>query len=105
MSQKRTQHNITAFIYDKRGRILSMGKNSYVKTHPLQAKYARHCGDEHKDFLHAEIHAISRCNDISKAHRILVMRYNNQGMPMLAKPCKICQHAISLTPIKIIDHT
>lgn len=97
--------NISAIIYDKRGRILSIGKNSYVKTHPLQAKHARACNEEHKLFLHAEIHAIVKCKDLDKAHRIVVTRFLQDGTPALAKPCKICQDAIKSTPIKIIEHT
>lgn len=96
---------LTAIIYDKKGKILSIGKNSYVKTHPLQAKYARRLGNEHGRFLHAEVHAIVRCPDLSKAHRMSVMRFNARGEPVLAKPCEICAHAISLTPIKIVEHT
>lgn len=97
---------ITAIIYDKRGNILSIGKNSYVKTHPLQAMFAKKVGEEHKSFLHAEVHAIIRCDNLDRAHRIAIFRYNEAGEAVLAKPCKICQNAIrSLTKIKIIEHT
>ena len=94
--------NITAIIYDRRGRILSIGKNSYVKTHPLQARYAKACGEHQKVFLHAEIHAIARCKDLDKAYKMVITRFYVDGAPALAKPCKICQSAISQTPIKII---
>lgn len=97
--------NITAIIYDKRGRILSMGKNSYVKTHPLQSHYALKAGLPHKIFLHAEIHAIALCKDLSKAYKIVVMRLDDKGIPRLAKPCPVCQNAIAATPIKVIEHT
>jgi tRNA(Arg) A34 adenosine deaminase TadA len=99
------QHNLTAFIYDRRGKLLSMGKNSYIKTHPMQAKHAKHVGQHEKQFLHAEILAIARCKNIEKAHKIVVMRFREDGSPGLAKPCEICQHAISLTPIKKIEYT
>ena len=103
--KSRPEAHLTAIIYDKRGRVLSIGKNSYVKTHPVQAKFANECGDVHKMFLHAEIDAIIRCRDISKAHRIFVSRPTKTGYG-LAKPCPICMHAIkTTTPIKIIDHT
>ena len=62
-------------------------------------------GIEHKIFLHAEVHAITRCKNISKAYRMLVVRYNDDGSPGNAKPCPICQEAIRHTPIKIIEHT
>ena len=100
------KQNITAIIYDKRGRVISFGKNSYIKTHPLQALYAEKNGCPEKIYLHAEMDAIIRCQDLSKAHRILVTRISTAGNYMNAKPCKICADAISsLTGIKIIDHT
>ncbi len=99
------QHNITAMIYDRKGRIVSMGKNSYIKTHPLQAKYARRVGLEEKVFLHAEVDALVRLKDWSKAHRIVITRYNKHGQPMLAKPCQVCQHAIKMAGIGYVEHT
>lgn len=100
------KHNIKAIIYDKRGRILSVGENSYVKTHPIQAKSAKKCSLDEKIFLHAEISAIIKCKDLSKAHSIFVSRPNRQGGFSNAKPCPICMHAINtLTPIKVINHT
>jgi tRNA(Arg) A34 adenosine deaminase TadA len=96
---------ITAIIYDKRGRVLSIGKNSYVKTHPLQTKHANRVGLPEKCFLHAEIHAIALCRDLKRAHRILVTRFSAKGKPVNAKPCPVCQSAISATPIKIVEHT
>lgn len=99
------KHNITAIIYDKRGRILSIGKNSYTKTHPLQFKYAAKTGQPYKQFLHAEIHAIVKCVDLSKAYKIVVYRYDNNGNPAVAKPCEICMSAIKAAGIKLIEHT
>ena len=98
------QH-ISAVIYDKRGRVLSVGYNSYVKTHPMQAKFAKKCGLSDKQFLHAEIHAITRCVDLKNAHRIFVSRWNKNGDPLLAKPCPICTSAIKAAGIQIIEHT
>lgn len=97
--------DITAIIYDKRGRVLSIGKNSYVKTHPLQSKHANRVGLPEKCFLHAEIHAIALCRDLKRAHRILVTRFSAKGKPVNAKPCPVCQSAIDATPIKIVEHT
>lgn len=99
------KHHVTAIIFDKRGRPLSVGQNSYIKTHPLQLKMAEKVGLPEKKFIHAEIQSIVKCRDISKAHKIMVMRYNKDGEPVNAKPCKICEQAIALTPIKIIEHT
>lgn len=99
------RQSISAVIYDRRGRVLSVGQNSYVKTHPLQAEHAKRVGLEEKVFLHAEIHAIVRCRDISRAHRILVSRWDKHGRPMLAKPCPVCQSAIEAAGIEIVEHT
>ena len=97
--------SVTAVIYDKRGRVLSVGSNSYIKTHPLQADHARRAGEPYKIYLHAEVHAITRCPDISKAHRIGIFRYLEDGSPAEARPCPICCSAIAATGIKIIEHT
>lgn len=99
------KHHVTAIIYDKRGRVLSVGQNSYVKTHPLQARHANMVGLRDKVFLHAEVHAIVKCRDISLAHTISVFRYNKAGQPVKAAPCQVCMSAISHTPIKHIQHT
>ena len=101
----KTRFDITAMIYDKRGRILSIGKNSYFKTHPYQAKCAEQVGLPHKQFLHAEIHAIVKCKQLDKAHKIVVMRFDKQGNARNAKPCPVCQSAIEATGIKIVEHT
>lgn len=97
---------VTAIIYDKRGNILSIGKNSYIKTHTLQAKFAAKAGNSEAIFLHAEIDAIVKCRKIDKAHKIAVFRYDANGNPANSAPCKICKKAIEeLTNIKIITHT
>jgi deoxycytidylate deaminase len=103
MSSKRQQ--VTAIIYDKRDRVLSIGQNSYIKSHPVQARHAKRVGCEHNIYLHAEIAAIIKCSDITRAYKIFISRYSSSGEQVLAKPCKICMSAISATPIKIIEHT
>lgn len=99
------QHHVTAVIYDKKGRVLSIGQNSYVKTHPIQAKHAKKVGLPDKQFLHAEVAAIIKCKDISKAYKIFVSRWNANGEPLLAKPCPICASAILAAGITIVEHT
>lgn len=101
--KQKQRQNITAIIYDKRGRVLSIGKNSYLKTHTLQAYYAKRVGMPEKQFLHAEIDAIIRCRDLSKAYSMFVSRIGNKGTPLLAKPCKICEQAIRAAGIKVVS--
>lgn len=101
----RSKFDITAIIYDKRGRVLSIGKNSYIKTHPLQHHHANKVGLPEKQFLHAEIHAIARCKQLHKAYSISVMRFDSEGKPRNAKPCAVCESAIRAAGIKIVEHT
>lgn len=99
------KHILTAIITDKKGRVLSIGKNSYVKTHPLQAQHANKVGLPEKPFMHAEIHAITRLKNLSKAHKISIFRYNKHGQPVNAAPCPICLSALKQANIKVIEHT
>lgn len=103
------RQDITAIIYDRRGRVLAVGKNSYVKTHPLMAKYAKMAGESYSAneyaFIHAEVDAIVRCKDLSKAHKILVMRIRKDGSYGNAEPCAACTLAIKEAGIKIVEHT
>ena len=104
MSSSQRQQ-VSAIIYDKRGRVLSVGQNSYVKTHPFQAKHAKLAGMDEKVYLHAEIHAIVRCKDISKANKILVTRWGKKGSQLYAKPCPVCMSAIEAAGIDIIEYS
>lgn len=103
------QQEITATIYDRKGRVLSIGKNSYIKTHPMQFKYSKLAGEEYSAygyaFIHAEIDAINRCKNLDKAYKIRVTRVRRDGSYGMACPCKACAIAISHTPIKVIEHT
>ncbi len=95
--------NITAILYDKTGKVLSVGKNSYIKTHPLQAHYAKIAGQPGRIFLHAEIAAIIKCRDLDRAHRMMVTRFGADGKPLLAKPCPVCDTAIRASGIRHVD--
>lgn len=99
------RYETTAIIYDRRGNILSIGYSSFVKTHPLQAKYAKSVGEPKKIYLHAEVHAITKLPRNSKPYKIAVFRFGENNNPLNSKPCKICQHAINLAGIKHIEHT
>jgi len=99
------KQDMTAIIEDKRGRILSIGKNDYHKTHRIQYEYAERVGTPHRIYLHAEIDSIIRCRDLSKAHKISIFRYGKNGKPALAKPCPACALAIKEAGIKIVEWT
>ena len=100
-----TKYEIVARIYDKRGRVLSVGKNSYSKTHPLQAHYAKRSGYPDRIYLHAEIAAIASCKSLGKAYLISISRLGRSGETRLAKPCATCQAAIKQSGIKIVEYT
>jgi len=100
-----TKPNVTAFVYDKKGNLLSVGRNSFVKTHPLQARAAKAVGQEKRVFLHAEVHALVQLRDWSTAHTIRVVRLGANARELLAKPCPVCMHVIKQTGIKRIEHT
>ena len=95
---------IQARCYNKRGQLLSVGFNSYTKTHPLQKWFASLASMDDKQYLHAEIDAILRARS-ARIHRIVVERYGKDGHPRLAAPCPICQLAIAAFGIKIVEHT
>lgn len=99
------RHALTAIIYDKKGRVLSIGKNSYTKTHPKMYRLGKITGKPENIFLHAEIHAIIKCRNLRKAHKIFIARHDKKGNPRLAKPCEICQGAIKEAGIKVIEYT
>ena len=97
--------NVTAIIRDKKGRVLSVGKNSYFKTHPLQAKFAKAAGEPAKIYLHAEIDAIVRLRNPKDAFSIDVIRLDRSGSPRLARPCRCCALAIRSLGIEKVTHT
>ena len=101
MSKKR--FDLTAFAYDKRGRLLAVGRNSYIQTHPLQAKFAKKAGRPQAIYVHAELAALMKARQ--QVHKLAVVRYNKDGSPGNAKPCEICELAIKEFGVKYVEHT
>ena len=100
------KQKLRATIYDKRGRVLSVGENSYCKSHPKQAEFAKIAGREEAIYLHAEIAAIIKLKEkANDAYKIFIERYNSNGKPLLAKPCEICQIALEMAGIEIVEYT
>lgn len=100
----KTRYKITAKAYDKRGRLVSTGENSYKKTHPIQAHFAKLAGEDYKTKLHAEISAILRAGD-KRIHRIEIFRFDKNGNRVNAMPCRTCQKAIEAYKIKEVCYT
>lgn len=99
------RHFILAKCYDKRGLLLSVGFNSYTKSHPMMKQLAKEVGHApEKIYLHAEVSALLRAKD-KPVHRITVERYDARGLPASARPCPICRRAIEIFGVKIVEHT
>jgi deoxycytidylate deaminase len=99
--------NIFAFLYD-RNNLVSIGRNQTLKTSPLVYRIARKYRIEHwvkYPFSHAEVNAVARHwnnEDISGKERIVIVRFDKKGRPILAKPCNNCQtflKAINITEV------
>lgn len=94
-------------IITKGGDVLSVGFNRR-KSHPIQKKYNVHrgCGDESKDYIHAEMAAIIKVHhkDLRGA-TIYVSRKNANGDRAMCRPCNACMKAILDAGIKKICYT
>ncbi len=97
------KQKITALAYDKRGRLLSVGHNSYTKTHTLQAQLAFKSGEPSKIYLHAELDALLKARH--PVHTLKIFRLNAKGEYVNAAPCPICQLAIAQFKVKKVIHT
>ena len=94
---------IEAYAYAANGRLLAVGHNSYTKTHPVQAHYARLAGQHQKVYLHAEIDALVKAK--SQVHKLAIVRYGKRGETRLAKPCPVCELAINNFRVKLVEYT
>jgi deoxycytidylate deaminase len=99
-----TKHTLTATVYDKRGRVLSVGHNNYLKSHPYQKSCAHKVDLPDKIFLHAEINALIKIKN-GTPHKIKIERYGKSNNPLNAKPCPICELAIKEAGIKFVEYT
>lgn len=91
-----------AIITDRRNNILSIGLNSYNKTHPKQAFFAKRVGEEERIFLHAEIDALIKA-DMEKARKIWIARVGRDGIVRASSPCPICSAALCKHSLSIIN--
>lgn len=87
----------------RQGQIVSVGRNSYCKTHPRQSRLAEKVGQPKREYLHAEIAALLKAP--RNADTLVVVRLNKQGDFCNAKPCEICQLAIREFGIKTVIHS
>lgn len=99
------QERLCTIITDKRGRVLSVGYNSYTDSCKMQRFYARVVGLDFCVFSHSEIDALNRLKDTDKPFRAYVARVNRKGLPLMAKPCKICSTALENFGVRVINYT
>lgn len=97
------RYEIKAMAYDKRGKLLAVGLNSYTKTHTLQAELGRKSGRPQAIYLHAELAALLKAR--KPVHKLVVFRYDRDGKPANSKPCPACQLAIKKFNVKEVVHT
>lgn len=98
---KRQEH--VAIAYDKRGKVISIGRNSYVRSSKIQRKYAKLVGKPDSVYIHAEIDALVRAKGRT-IHTMFVSRITPTGYA-LSKPCEICQQALKDFGVKHIRWT
>lgn len=96
--------NVISTTFDKRGRVISKAQNSYTKTHTEMFRLCRSIGVFERTYLHAEVHAIIKARGRT-IHKISIERYDKAGNPKLAMPCPICQEAIRIAGIKVVEYT
>lgn len=103
-STRAKKHVVICRAYDKRHRLIARASNSYSKTHPLQAHYARLAGMPKRIYLHAEIACLLRAGT-RKVYSLEVERYDFDGNPALSKPCPVCSLAIKHWGVKYVEYT
>jgi tRNA(Arg) A34 adenosine deaminase TadA len=95
-----SSRHAAAVVFKKR--ILSIGHNSRIKTHPIEKKFQNHSGITP---LHAEKAAIIRAmnrygDEILKDCDLYVLRVLKNGNIANSKPCPSCQEFIKVVKIK-----
>lgn len=98
------QKRLWAIAVDKKGKVIAESSNSYIKTHPLQAKFAKLVGLEDKCYLHAEIATIIKAKG-QQVSKLYVARVDSKGNPCLAAPCPVCNAALKKYGISSVEYT
>lgn len=106
-ARNKTLYNMTAVIRDRKKNILSVGNNSYTKTHPVMALLEKHYSTNHKKirrFIHAEVDAILKCKLTDKMYSIEVYGVTFNGNLVCSKPCELCRGFIKTTKLKKVTY-
>lgn len=101
------KQKIVAFVLNQKGHVLTVGWNSYTKSHPTQKLEAGLFGEEHKQYLHAEVSALTRLTrkQLGKQSAIVIIRLGSKNRLLAGCPCKICASVIAKYDIDTIIHS
>jgi|SRR5882672_1983375 len=103
-NHKISGRHICACLYDKRGKVVAAGINSFSKTHPLQEKFGN---SSHKIFLHAEIDAVVKAlrkkDDLSNLN-LAIARVCRDGADGQAFPCDGCIDALKFYGVESVTY-
>ncbi|MCA2570683.1 hypothetical protein [Microcystis sp. M42BS1] len=90
------KQNLVALAFYKR-KLVSVGFNSYVKTHPKMVNNIQ----PERIYLHAEVDAIVKAKHVDT---LVVIRKTKHGLAS-AKPCPVCEMVIRNKGIKNVIHS
>jgi len=103
MAKKR--YHLTATCFDRKGRPIGSGVNDYSRSHPLMKHFALLAGEpEEKIYRHAELSAVLDAGN-KDVYSILVQRFDAEGNPANARPCRTCQRMLQAYGVKQIRYT
>lgn len=94
-SEHDVTHQLCALVVYK-NQVLSVGYNQ-TKTHPISV------GTPQQQ-LHAEMHALLRCES-TEGTDVIVARCKPSGKPGLAKPCQVCESILRRFGVRRVFYT
>jgi deoxycytidylate deaminase len=94
---------VAAAAITKKRDILSIGFNSYTKTHPKMLYYSSKVNNYNRIYLHAEISALVKSK--KPVWGLVIVRVLKNKSLALSKPCPTCQLAIKEAGCKFIWYT
>jgi tRNA(Arg) A34 adenosine deaminase TadA len=103
MQNRNDRYNVVAAIIDKKGTILSIARNSFTKTHPVNNNNNYY--KEEQKYIHAETYAIAKLHKTESAYAMIVCRTLKDGTFVNAKPCKGCYCELKKTGLKNVYYT
>ena len=94
---------VIAAALDHHNNIVSIGQNSYQKTHPMQSRLALKTGRADREYLHAEIASLVKSR--RDVETVMVVRMTPTGLIRMARPCNICTLALREAKVRFVIYT